>query len=34
VRIRYVYQGLALGPMISAITQPIELDASTTMNNE
>lgn len=34
VRIRYVYQGLALGPLISAITQPIELDASTTMNNE
>ena len=34
VSVRYQYQGLALGPLISAIAQPIELISTITMNNE
>jgi Flp pilus assembly protein TadG len=34
VTVKYVYTGLLLGPMLSALTGPITLSATTTMNNE
>lgn len=34
VSVSYVYTGLMLGPMLSALTGPITLTSTTTMNNE
>lgn len=34
VQVSYLYTGLLLGPMLSALTGPITLSSTTTMNNE